>query len=456
MTLLSNGNVNIPTSLSIANMQIFDYLFNNTGFVHNSTNDFNSVSSFGYRFIFATATNGPGTPSTLNQFYSWYIGLGSEYPASQYGAQFALPRDTTNPTLSVRFKEANVWKAWSAITAGNLRGTATFNVDHWHLSTDGQKRLNFGNSGTTYFGTGGGTLGYVFRNPADDSDIVKIDTNGSIRTIRALYCEGTYGLYLNVVTNNYWNICTGTTPTGVVNSLLFYHLATGINSVWWCSGTQNNTQSDISDKKSKYNIQDFTALETIKKLKPKNFNVIDDKDVRFQYGFIAQDIEEIPELNKLVHTGTDYLANINSYGRHAKTDDGCIITANDDLTGKIEVGDELKFVSDNNNKENQEFVLDATPYHNRYKRRHAKITEIISPTQFKIDCEIKKFCCNDDDEFLIYGKKVDDAKHLDYNSFIALNTKAIQELYDIINKQQQQIDLLREDYVRLLSKIQLE
>jgi hypothetical protein len=53
----------------------------------------------------------------------------------------------------------------------------------------------------------------------------------------------------------------------------------------------------------------------------------------------------------------------------------------------------------------------------------------------------------DDDEFLIYGKKVEDAKSLDYNSFIALNTKGIQELYNIIQKQQEQIDFL-------LSKIQ--
>jgi hypothetical protein len=67
--------------------------------------------------------------------------------------------------------------------------------------------------------------------------------------------------------------------------------------VWWLSGTQTNTQADLSDKRSKYNIQDFSALETINKLKPKSFDVIDDKDVRFEYGFIAQDMELLyPEL----------------------------------------------------------------------------------------------------------------------------------------------------------------
>ena len=194
-------------------------------------------------------------------------------------------------------------------------------------------------------------------------------------------------------------------------------------------------QSDISDRRSKYNIQDFSALETINKLKPKSFDVIDDKDFKFQYGFIAQDIEEIDELKKLVFTEPNYVANINCYGTRRNDGEGCIITANDDLTDKIAVGDELKFVSDN--EKDKEFIIDATPYINRCKRRYGVITEIISSNQFKIDREINNF-----DPFLIYGKKVDDAKSLDYNSFIALNTKAIQELYEIIKTQQQQIDFL--------------
>jgi outer membrane receptor for ferrienterochelin and colicin len=108
-------------------------------------------------------------------------------------------------------------------------------------------------------------------------------------------------------------------------------------------------------------------------------------------------IEQIPELSKLVHTNPDYIANINSYGNHSN----CIITANDDLTGKINIGDELKIVS--NNDVDKEFIIDATPYINRYKRRYAKITEIISSNQFKVDCEINNFCCIED-PFLIYGK----------------------------------------------------
>ena len=99
------------------------------------------------------------------------------------------------------------------------------------------------------------------------------------------------------------------------------------------NGTQTNTQADMSDRRSKYHIQDFSALETINKLKPKSFDVLDDKDVRFQYGFIAQDIEEIDEWKKLVFTEPNYIANVNSYGTRRNEDGCCIITANDDLIG---------------------------------------------------------------------------------------------------------------------------
>ena len=332
----------------------------------------------------------------------------------------------------------NSWIAFNTNGGERMRlaanGEIFFVNNVWQRSYDNVYRMYYETNGRTYFSSGG-NLGFTFRSTDQLLDVLKIENNGNIRAARSVYCDGNYGYFLNINANNYWNIYTGTT-NGVANSLTFFHGATGISSYWYLNGTQNGTMSEISDKRSKYNIQDFSALETIKKLKPKSFDVIDDKDIRFQYGFIAQDIEEIDELKKLVFTQNDYIANVNTYGRLGEEN---IIKADDDLTGKIEIGDEIKLVCDNNNKENQEFILDSTPYHNRYKRRYAKITEIISPTEFKVDCEINKFS---DNEFLIYGKKVEDAKSLDYNSFIALNTKAIQELYDIIQRQQQQINLL--------------
>ena len=64
-------------------------------------------------------TNGPGTGGT--QFYSAYVGLGSQYPATgsgSYGAYLAFDRNVANPYLSIRYNEANVLGTWKKISAG--------------------------------------------------------------------------------------------------------------------------------------------------------------------------------------------------------------------------------------------------------------------------------------------------------------------------------------------------
>lgn len=395
--------------------------------------------SFGYNEPLVQITQNNGWDGNYALQVKGYANIGGDGSATGLRINGEDTGNTIfqNGNNPIGFTVNNSWMAFNTNGGERMRiaanGELFFVNNAWQRSYDNVYRMYYETNGRTYF-SAGGNLGFIFRSTDQLTDVLKIENNGNIRAARSVYCDGNFGYFLNINASNYWNIYTGTT-NGVANSLTFFHGASGIASYWYLNGTQNGTMSEISDKRSKKNIQDFTALETIEKLKPKTFDVIDDKDIRHQYGFIAQDIEEIPELKKLVFTEPNYIANVNAYAT-LKND---IITANDDLTDKIAVGDELKFVSDNKDKENQEFILDDTPYNNRYKRRYAKVTEIISPTEFKVDCEINKFC---DDEFLIYGKKVEDAKSLDYNSFIALNTKAIQELYKIIREQQEQINLL--------------
>ena len=112
------GNLNCG-KLQIGNSDIYYYLFNNTGATHGDTNgDFNNISNFGYKFVNGL-TNSPNTHGgELAQYYSWAIGLGSNYNFSQYVCQFAIPRANTTPTLSVRFKENGGWGTWRGIRAG--------------------------------------------------------------------------------------------------------------------------------------------------------------------------------------------------------------------------------------------------------------------------------------------------------------------------------------------------
>jgi hypothetical protein len=97
-------------------------LFNNMGDNHNSRTafDLNGPSiNFGWRFVQGSA-NGPGVTGT--QFYTEYVGLGNEYPATgagSYGMQIAYPRNVTEPYITIRYNEANTFASWQKVSAGN-------------------------------------------------------------------------------------------------------------------------------------------------------------------------------------------------------------------------------------------------------------------------------------------------------------------------------------------------
>jgi hypothetical protein len=96
-------------------------LYNNMGEGHSTRTSFDASTpsyGFGYRFV-QGSTNGPGTGGS--QFYSWYIGLGDQYPstgAGSYGAMFAVDRNSTTPYLSVRYNENNGFTSWRKMYAG--------------------------------------------------------------------------------------------------------------------------------------------------------------------------------------------------------------------------------------------------------------------------------------------------------------------------------------------------
>jgi hypothetical protein len=82
---------------------------------------------FGHRYIQGNG-NGPAGGGG-NQFYSWYQGLGAEYPATgggSYGMYIAIPRNPTTPYMSVRYNEGGGLGSWLKIAAGyaDTSGTA--------------------------------------------------------------------------------------------------------------------------------------------------------------------------------------------------------------------------------------------------------------------------------------------------------------------------------------------
>lgn len=109
-------------SASIDNITDEHRVFNNMGDNHSTRTAFDATTSsynFGWRFVQGN-TNSPGVNSAT-QYYSAYVGLGNDYPATgvgSYGMQIAFPRNVTNPYISIRYNEANALGAWQKISAG--------------------------------------------------------------------------------------------------------------------------------------------------------------------------------------------------------------------------------------------------------------------------------------------------------------------------------------------------
>jgi hypothetical protein len=126
------GLTSIPSGQLTGTMatSVSSQLFNNMGQGHATRTSFDATTpsyDFGHRFV-QGSTNGPGTGG--GQFYSWYMGLGSDYPATgaaSYGAMFAVDRNSTTPYLSVRYNENNAFGSWRKIQAGyaDTAGTVT-------------------------------------------------------------------------------------------------------------------------------------------------------------------------------------------------------------------------------------------------------------------------------------------------------------------------------------------
>jgi hypothetical protein len=123
---------NVSSTLAVTGTMatsVSSQLFNNMGQSHATRTSFDATTpsyDFGHRFV-QGSTNGPGTGGS--QFYSWYIGLGSDYPAGagSYGAMFAVDRNSATPYLTVRYNEANSFSTWRKIQAGyaDTAGTVT-------------------------------------------------------------------------------------------------------------------------------------------------------------------------------------------------------------------------------------------------------------------------------------------------------------------------------------------
>jgi hypothetical protein len=172
----------------------------------------------------------------------------------------------------------------------------------------------------------------------------------------------------------------------------------------------------VSDERIKMNIKDIdddSALQKILSIQPKTYEYIDkfSKGSDTVYGFISQQIKEV--VPEAISLQSDFIPNILSILKCS----GNIITTNEH-TIKLNIDDEIKITLINNKEET------------------FKIKEINENT-ITIDKEIEG------DKCFVYGKKVNDFHALDKNYIYTLNVSATQELYKLIQQQNQIIQDLQ-------------
>jgi len=170
--------------------------------------------------------------------------------------------------------------------------------------------------------------------------------------------------------------------------------------------------SDIRIKKNIQDINDDSALQKILQIQPKTYEYIDKikRGNSNVYGFISQQIKEIiPEAVSLTE---EYIPNIYNICDIINTSN-ILITSN--LINELNINDEIE------------------TYNNLGEKNYYKIKNINSNI-IEIDKEISN------SNIFIYGKKVTDFHTLDKTYIYTLNVCATQEIYRIIQRQQEQIN----------------
>jgi hypothetical protein len=321
----------------------------------------------------------------------------------------------------------------NVIVNGLLSVSATNNSYIKCGANSGGYFLNVGStssdSSTMYNATSGGiwtsVTGALHINPSTANSIVYINffntagllsVGGAIAQAKLHVASGTYATGLTTL--RYWNVGT----TNLTLGASFNDICAIFDSSIWCKSSYVAFSSDERIKTNIKDIEDDGALQKILQIQPKTYEYIDkvEKGDNNIYGFIAQQIKEvIPEAVKIQKCIIPNIYKVCNYTNNAEGSHS-IITIPDGLIEKLKINDEIDIVIKN----------DRTKTFN--------ILEIIDDT-----IKINEVLNENETECFVYGSKVDDFHTLDKNYIYTLNVCATQELYKLIQKQNEIIENLQ-------------
>ncbi len=203
--------------------------WNNTGNVHGSFQDFASIPGFGNYFM--QAPGAADSPQTGSQYYTTSVGLGNDYPFTQYVLQTAISRDSPLKYHYVRVKEASTWGAWSKIAAGYADtagsvGKVVNYIPHTNTTADGTANWFYTDYGYIALGPMNAGTAHIYTNLGTFYFNKDLLVNGS-----TVYHSGNFtpGNYLPLTGGTLTGALYGTTvtATGLIKGQ-FLHSQNGV------------------------------------------------------------------------------------------------------------------------------------------------------------------------------------------------------------------------------------
>ena len=267
------------------------------------------------------------------------------------------------------------------------------------------------NEGLGFYSTSGGGA-----NPTSGTQIMMMRAGGNVgigtsNPYAKLHINGTHSVgNINMTTRNWIkhttnsvNVQRSTNTTGLTASI--YASGDIITNTHLISAAISVT-SDRRIKQNIVDVDDGSALETLRLLKPKKYEYKDtfSKTQSVVWGFIAQEVAET--LPYATHTGKKEIPNIYQV---ANVSNGNHLTFATDIQLEYDASGSLV---------NELLLYDASD-----NRIDVTIQELVSATEIRIESDTAV-----PNEVFVYGQKVDDFHYLNKQAIFTVATSALQEV----------------------------